>query len=503
MQAARPRHVTRVGEHRGEKGVERAVLRVGALAIAEEQLPRVVALLDAPASDGRAGGPGAAQELIRRAAQPLVVQGSGEVADVARAFNLVLAAVLRAAGEQAALRSTVSTIFLAVARRLQKQNERVMASLDELERADPPPEQLTRFYALDHEATLIRRLIASLKVLAGDRAGEPRADAVSLNDVVRAALGGVGDYQRVEDPDVDLGVWIDPDAVEDLTHLLTELLDNAVQFSAHSVRVTGRPVGDLLHLQVADAGAGIGAGQLADLQGRLDEFRMDAETARHMGLTVIGRIARRRGVTVRLRPAQAGTVVDVTVPTALFTVHPGMLPAAQAAEADRSAKHRPGTPLVPAAVEAPALRRQLVEASTQAMPVVGDATRELPRVPGSPPQWPMQASPPLQIFDQVAAANPWFGGAGDQQDTAPIPEQWRRASAAVAAADTAIAALSAGSGEPGTTTANGLPVRRPGQFAVPTLSDLTAPVIPAQRDHAFKARKIDSFGAAIRAARSR
>ncbi|MFP5371634.1 MAG: ATP-binding protein, partial [Actinomycetes bacterium] len=256
------------------------------------------------------------------------VDGTDEIGQVAAAFNQVSASAVRLAAEQARLRAVIGAMFLSLSRRLQKRSDRMMASLDGLERGEEDPEQLQKLFELDHTATLLRRLIANLQVLAGGQAGRPREALVALPTVLQAAGQGIDAYTQVHQIGVDDSVHIRGHVVEDLAHLLTELLDNAAQAAPpdRQVLVEARRVGDLLHIQVQDEGAGMTPETLDAVRERLAPPRLlDLQATQKMGLPVVGTIAQRLGIQVEVRSAlREGTRVDLTVPAELFEHRPPM-----------------------------------------------------------------------------------------------------------------------------------------------------------------------------------
>ena len=98
------------------------------------------------------------------------------------------ASAVRIAGEQAALRAGVGAILVSLSRRLQLRTDTVMINLDGLERDEQDPDRLKKLFDLDHVATVIRRLIFNLQVLAGGRGGRARDGAVRLTDLLRAQV---------------------------------------------------------------------------------------------------------------------------------------------------------------------------------------------------------------------------------------------------------------------------------------------------------------------------
>ncbi len=96
-------------------------------------------------------------------------------------------------------------------------------------------DQLGTLFRIDHLATRVRRHAESLLVLAGVEEMRRAGTAAPVLDVVRTAVGEVEQYPRVK-----FGVMptdlVTPAAVDDVAHLLAELLDNATEFSAPSTR---------------------------------------------------------------------------------------------------------------------------------------------------------------------------------------------------------------------------------------------------------------------------
>jgi hypothetical protein len=82
------------------------------------------------------------------------------------------------AGEQAALRAGVGAILVSLSRLLQLRADSMMVSLDAFERDEQDPDRVNKLFDLDHIATLIRRLIFNLQILAGGRGGRARDAAV-------------------------------------------------------------------------------------------------------------------------------------------------------------------------------------------------------------------------------------------------------------------------------------------------------------------------------------
>lgn len=249
------------------------------------------------------------------------VESSDEIGRLAEAFNGVNAATLAIAGEQAALRGSISEMFVNVARRDQVLLNRQLSSIDEMERTEDNPDTLTRLFALDHLATRMRRNSESLLVLAGIDTGRRLRRPMPLADVIRTASSEIELYERVQ-----LELDADPAMVghSALTaaHLFAELLENATVFSDPGTPVVVRTFerdGNFV-VEVEDSGIGMTVDELREANNRVaSTAASEILGAQRLGLFVVGRIARRVGARVTITSKEAeGTTAIVTMPPSLF-----------------------------------------------------------------------------------------------------------------------------------------------------------------------------------------
>lgn len=293
-------------------------LRHGALSIAQYGLPQAVARLRDPALSAQLSP----LQVANQIAEPLPVRSKDEFGQVTEAFNAVHLEAVRTAAEQAALRSSVATMFVNLARRSQILVDRLIGHLDRLERGEEDPDRLAELFQLDHLATRMRRNDENLLVLAGADSTRVQREPAALLDVLRAAQSEVEHYTRIEFGVVDRDIEVAAHAVNDLVHLIAELFDNATAFSPpdSSVMVEARRVGDRAVLYVEDHGIGIQPDMLSDINERLATPPMvDVAVSRMMGLVVVARLAARHGVKVELRSSsERGVIADVTLPTAVL-----------------------------------------------------------------------------------------------------------------------------------------------------------------------------------------
>nr|WP_228532343.1 nitrate- and nitrite sensing domain-containing protein [Micromonospora sp. ANENR4] len=303
-------------------------LREGALAVANHDLPDAVSRLQ----NVNAIGDGGVDEIVQQVRDPIKLSNRDEVGQVAVAFNVVHREAVRVAAEQAALRTSVSAMFLNLARRSQSLVDRMIGELDAIERSEEDPKRLAQLFELDHLATRMRRNDENLLVLAGADSAVPRRDDALLVDVLRAAQSEVELYNRIEFGTVDTDISVAAHAVNDVVRLVAELLDNATRFSPPNTTVVadGRRIRDYVLIQIEDRGLGLSDDQLDSLNRRLAAPpTVDVAAFRLMGLAVVSRLASRYGIRVELRRnVEGGTVAQVTLPnsTVVLPANRGQAP---------------------------------------------------------------------------------------------------------------------------------------------------------------------------------
>jgi signal transduction histidine kinase len=272
-------------------------LRTGALEVAGERLPETVRLMSG----------GGSEEPLE--VTPIEVDSTDEIGEVARAFDQVHREAVRLAANEAALRGNINAMFVNLSRRSQTLVERQIRLIDDLEQGEQDSERLSNLFQMDHLATRMRRNSENLLVLAGHELSKRWSEPVALVNVLRAAVSEIEHYERVV-PDIQPGISVRGQAVNDVVHLLSELAENATTFSPADtlVHVSGYPLnsGGVL-LDITDQGVGMGAEEIAHANWRLDNPPVvDVAVSRRMGLFVVARLAGRHGIHVRLRSASKG-----------------------------------------------------------------------------------------------------------------------------------------------------------------------------------------------------
>lgn len=274
--------------------------------IATVELPEVVAAM-------RRGDTDARPEI-----EELVAESDDEIGELVHAFNEMHRTAVELAAEQAGSRRIVADMFVNLGRRNQRLINRLLKRLTALEQDERDPDKLAGLYEIDHVATRMRRNAESLLVLAGAAQSRRWNHPVDVYDITRGALSEVEGYERVL-VDTDEGLEIHGDVVADLTHLLAELVENALAFSSPdtAVEVCARKDRGGSQIVVTDRGVGMTDAQLADANERIRTAAHDTETpSEFLGHYVVGRLAARHGVVVELAHGESsGTVATVRLPT--------------------------------------------------------------------------------------------------------------------------------------------------------------------------------------------
>ncbi|WP_449062424.1 sensor histidine kinase, partial [Planomonospora algeriensis] len=297
-------------------------LRTEALSIAGERLPETVQGM-------RERG-----EVTSVEVQPIGVVSADEIGEVARAFDEVHREAVRLAGEEATLRSNVNAMFVNLSRRSQTLVERQLALIESLEHGEQDEGRLGSLFRLDHLATRMRRNSENLLVLAGQEPARRWSQPVPLIDVVRASLSEVENYERV-DLRLSGGVSVAGTSVNDVVHLVAELVENAISFSPRETKVivsSNRIDGGGVMVSVTDLGIGMTAEELAQANHRLAHPPVvDVSVSRRMGLFVVGRLALRHGIRVQLRQQDSGGLTAMVLLPENLLAPTGQVPGAQPA----------------------------------------------------------------------------------------------------------------------------------------------------------------------------
>jgi HAMP domain-containing protein len=296
-------------------------LEAAAEETAERRLPGVVQRLQE----------GEQVDLAAESAPPIEVRSSDEIGHLAEAFNSVHRVAVRVAGREAALRRSVGDMFLNLARRSQSLIERQLEVIDELEVSGSDAENLI--------------------ILSGSEPARRWRGQISLTEVVQASVEEVKEHTRVELLPLDQ-VELAGHAAADVMHLLAELIENAVTFSAPGTKalVAGQPLPSGYLLEIEDQGLGMTDEQLVKVNQRLAKPPdIDFALAKMLGFFVVTQLASKHGIKVQLRHSWYGGITALVLLPRQLIVTPTEL----APVADRAGRGSQGRSPVAAVADRP------------------------------------------------------------------------------------------------------------------------------------------------------
>ncbi|WP_406508070.1 sensor histidine kinase [Streptomyces sp. NBC_00212] len=282
----------------------------------------------------------AAQSAERKA---LVAAHTAELRRAESARAAALAATANAAGRMQALATGM------------------LADLRDMEHRHADEEVLGDLLHLDHRTAQAGRLADSIAVLTGARSGRRWARPIVMESILRGAMGRIGGYQRVRLHSTS-DAAVAGHAAEGVMHALAELLDNAANFSPPTaevhVYVEEVPAGVII--TVEDSGLVMSEVQLRRAEQAVSGRSLDLAglSGTRLGLSVVGRLARKHGLTVSFRPsARGGTGALMLLPHELIThvsTAPTPTPAAPAADVPQEPKATETAATKPEAANEPA-----------------------------------------------------------------------------------------------------------------------------------------------------
>ncbi|MFB7597603.1 sensor histidine kinase [Streptomyces sp. NPDC056160] len=268
---------------------------------------------------------------------------------------------------------------------------KALTALTDLQGQTDDPELLAAIFRIDHLVVRARRHVEGTALLGGHSLRRTR-QPVTVTTALRGAVSEVVQYPRVTVTAGDVGIrWSCPGHVgPDLTHLLAELIENALEYSdpATKVEVRAQQVPTGLAVEIEDRGMSMHprirhrVDQLLAAPDQVDVS--DQVRAGQIGLLITARIAQQLGIKVALHDnLMGGTTAVVIVPEQLLvTTQPA---------GEEIPEHIPPPAVVPSSVRqhgAPA-------ASPAPLP-------DLPRrVSGQPPAPARQPSPHAPVTASV------------------------------------------------------------------------------------------------------
>jgi signal transduction histidine kinase len=244
--------------------------------------------------------------------------GRDEIGQLADVLNRSLKVAVSAAVNEAATRAAGTAMLMGVARRPQRPLQRALHVVEELQSRIGDEALLAELFDVNHQLAQARRYLENLIILAGGHPGRRFHKPVALRRVLLATIGETQQYQRISLRRI-VDVALAGNAIAGTTHLLAELLDNAVAFS---------PPGSVVWVSCIRATRGVvveiedaGVGMLPDDLERANELLATAPTpdvtalrdAAQLGLWVVAELAKRDGIQVSLRTSAYGGLLAIVL----------------------------------------------------------------------------------------------------------------------------------------------------------------------------------------------
>ncbi|WP_413755464.1 sensor histidine kinase [Streptomyces sp. MMBL 11-3] len=237
---------------------------------------------------------------------------------------------------------------------------------------------------LDHSTSQLGLMTDRLALLMGGRSSRVWNKPIVMESILRGSVGRIAAYRRVRLHNSSKAS-IAGFAAEGVMHLLAELMDNAANFS---------PPIDEVHVYVEERSAGLvvtiedSGLKMSDasmrraeeaVSGRLTDLASLQGT--RLGLSVVGRLAAKHGISVNYRPSsRGGTGVVVLLPPQVVAQQREPV----AAERPQRAAQVPAAAPAPAVEETLPVRPEAVEPPQEA-PVADVPRRRGPATPGGLP----------------------------------------------------------------------------------------------------------------------
>ncbi|OCC08544.1 ATP-binding protein [Streptomyces sp. PTY087I2] len=378
----------------------------------------------------------------------IVSAAAAEQARLQLAIDRLTARATRAETERSAAVAACAN----AAGRMQALATSMLADLREMEHRHSDESVLGDLLHLDHRTAQAGRLADSIAVLTGARSGRRWAKPIVMESILRGAMGRIGSYQRVRLHSTS-DVAIAGHAAEGVMHALAELLDNAANFSPPTaevhVYVEEVPAG--IVITVEDSGLVMSEVQLrrAERAVSADHQNLTNLSGTRLGLAVVGRLARKHGLTVSFRPsARGGTGALMMLPQELISR--AIAPSVAA----------PAVPPVPPAAQAPAAAAQAPETAAPAAPAAPVAAAE-PTAPA--PADPAPVLPDEPEPSHASAAEADLASADDAARTSGTRTEDDAFTPPTSAAESESESVSESTGSVPEFGESGLPKRRRGR----------------------------------------
>ena len=297
--------------------------------LTEVQLPAVIAdgptALTLPAADNDEGPrpDTLAVEIVPDEHEPLPEPETDLAAAVLKLENRSIELL---AAQRARTRQSMGGLVADLAGRAEVLLGQQVQCLDWLERSEEDPSRLEHLFKLDHLAARLRRICASVAVLADTKTVPNRSEPATMLDVLRVAMAENRRYNEIVLRSVD-DVSVLGGPAHDIAHLISELLSNATEASPEGspIEVHATALDDRTYqITIIDQGHGIEAAKLDALNQLIaDPAERVGMVPTGIGMLVIARLAARLSADVTLTTTDGvGVAAEVHLPATVLSQRP-------------------------------------------------------------------------------------------------------------------------------------------------------------------------------------
>lgn len=244
--------------------------------------------------------------------------GVDEIGQAARVLDGSLQVAVGAVLNEVKQREAGMAMLMGVARRPQRPLQRGTRIVEDLQNRIGDEKLLAEMFDLHHQLNQTRRFLENLIILTGGQPPRRWRNPVPVRRVLQHAIAETQQYQRIKlhsTPDVAVVAT----EVAGASHLLAELLDNALTFSSPGshVRVECSTVEHGVVVEIEDAGVGMVPADLA----RWNDLVATAPTpdvtalkgGAQLGLWVVAALAKRGDIRVTFRSSAYGGLMAIVL----------------------------------------------------------------------------------------------------------------------------------------------------------------------------------------------
>jgi signal transduction histidine kinase len=244
---------------------------------------------------------------------PQLDQSDDEIGQLARELNRTNQTMVQAVAAEATTRTGVTKVLQTIAGQSQLLAHNVIDKIVSWRQQEEDEGRLSKLYEIDALVTQIRRRADGLVAVSGGKPSVRHRSPQPLGDVLLGAAAETDQYRRVVIEDTP-AVTLSATAIEDTVHLLSHLIENALEFSNPNTRVyvTSIVVTNGVAVEIVDQGVGMEQEELDRVNTMMASEPqvnvMALQDEPRLGFFVVAQLAARQGIRVTLETSRYGGV---------------------------------------------------------------------------------------------------------------------------------------------------------------------------------------------------